>query len=386
MIKENKNMKKILIILLLFITIFSGCTIKQNESENVIEDAIGRKVNIKKGTYKRVVCIGAGALRLYSYIGDISLLCGVEDIENINLKNRPKMFDGVARPYYIAYKEVFENLPSCGVGGPMAQVAEAEKILSCNPDIVLSEYEDVDKEDALQKQLGVPVITLKYGNKGVFDDNLTKSMRLLGEIFNKQQRAESLIKYIDDVKKDIMMRTSNIKEEDKKNVYICGLGSWGTTNHLQTAKDYEPFNIANITNIVDSRLLKGNIQAIEKELFISLGKDMDIMIIDAAGIKNIIPLYQEDNTIFNTCKAWQKNEVYLQLSYNTYYTNLEIALVNTYFAAKVVYPEYFNDIDINKLLDEVTYLFLGKELANEINNYPQSYGGYQKIDINTFFN
>lgn len=42
------------------------------------------------GLVQRVVCIGAGALRLYSYIGDVSLLCGVEDIDNETLSERPE--------------------------------------------------------------------------------------------------------------------------------------------------------------------------------------------------------------------------------------------------------------------------------------------------------
>ena len=140
-------------------------------AEVTITDMIGREVTVTPGSYQRIVCIGAGALRMYSYIGDVGLLCGVEDIDNTSLAERPKMFDSVARPYMLAYGESFTALPSCGVGGPQAQTAEAEKILSCNPDIVISEYEDVEKEDALQEQLGVPVITLKAGPGGVFDDN-----------------------------------------------------------------------------------------------------------------------------------------------------------------------------------------------------------------------
>ena len=137
-------------------------------TEITVTDMIGREVTVTPGTYTRVVCIGAGALRMYSYIGDVKLLCGVEDIENVTLSERPKMFDGVARPYVLAYGDVFETLPSCGVGGPNAQTAEAEKILACNPDIVISEYEDVEKENALQEQLGIPVITLKSGANGVY--------------------------------------------------------------------------------------------------------------------------------------------------------------------------------------------------------------------------
>lgn len=105
---------------------------------------IGREVAVTPGSYQRVVCIGAGALRMYSYIADTALLCGVEDIDNTTLAERPKMFDAVARPYVLAYGDVFAALPSCGVGGPTAQAAEAEKILSCQPDIIVSEYEDVE--------------------------------------------------------------------------------------------------------------------------------------------------------------------------------------------------------------------------------------------------
>ncbi len=146
-----------------------------------VTDMIGREVEVTPGSYKRVVCIGAGALRLYSYVGDVGLLCGVEDIDNTTLSERPKMFDGVARPYVIAYGDTFAALPSCGVGGPNAQAAEAEKILSCTPDLIISQYEDVEKADALQQQVGVPVITLRTGVDGVFSENFSASITLLGK-------------------------------------------------------------------------------------------------------------------------------------------------------------------------------------------------------------
>lgn len=378
--------KRLSTILLLVISILLVACNNNNKNEEIeIEDMIGRTVMVTPGSYNRVVCIGAGALRLYTYVGDVKLLAGVEDIENITLATRPKMFDGVARPYFIAFKNVFEKLPSCGVGGPQAQTAEAEKILSCNPDIVISEYEDVDKENALQEQLGIPVITVKYGSKGVFDENLKNSISLLGKIFNREQRATELNEFIAEAKADISNRTSTILDSEKKSVYICGLGNWGTTNHLQTAKNYEPFNVANIKNVCDDRLATNGVQAIEKEMFVSLGSEMDVIIIDAAAIKNILPLYKEDPTMFDTCKAWQEGEVYLQMAYNAYYTNLEIALINTYYNGLVVYPEKFADIEMTTLINEVTKMFLGKELADEILSYPNSFGGYQKIDTATFF-
>ena len=353
-------------------------------SEITVTDMIGRELTVTPGSYTRVVCIGAGALRMYSYIGDVSLLCGVEDIDNLTLEERPKMFDSVARPYVLAYGDVFSTLPSCGVGGPNAQAAEAEKILSCNPDIVISEYEDVEKEDALQEQLGVPVVTLKSGPNGVFDDAFSQSMTLLGQIFGEEEKAEALVSFIASETAEIAERTASIADEDKPAVYVCGLGNWGTTNHLMTSQTYASFEVANIRNVVTDLGANG-VQPIEEEKFVALGADMDIIVMDAAAVKNIKPLYQEDPTMFDSCKAWQTGEVYLEMAYNAYYTNYEIALINTWFIAKSVYPDLFADVDITAKTNEITSAFLGKELADEIFACPSSFGGYQKIDTASFF-
>ena len=351
----------------------------------VITDMIGRQVEVVPGSYTRVVCIGAGALRMYTYINGADLLCGVEDIDNTSLQNRPKMFDSVAIPYRIAYETEFSALPSCGVGGPQAQAAEAEKILSCNPDIVISEYEDVQKEDALQEQLGVPVITLRSGPNNVFDASFSGSLRLLGQIFGKEDRAETIVSFIETEKAEISARTASVAEADRPSVYICGLGNWGTTNHLMTMPNYVAFDVANVKNAASGLSSKG-VQAIEKEYFVALGKDMDMIIMDAAAVKNIKPLYKEDPTMFDSCKAWQDGEVYLQMAFNAYYTNYELALANTWFIGKTVYPDLFADIDLTAKLDEITTVFLGQPLAEKIFSYPTSFGGYQKIDTSTFFN
>ena len=353
-------------------------------SEITVTDMIGRELTVTPGSYTRVVCIGAGALRMYSYIGNIALLCGVEDIDNRTLEERPKMFDSVARPYVLAYGDVFSTLPSCGVGGPNAQAAEAEKILSCNPDIVISEYEDVEKEDALQEQLGVPVVTLKAGPNGVFDDAFSQSMTLLGQIFGEEEKAEALVSFIAAETAEISERTANVADEDKPGVYVCGLGNWGTTNHLMTSQTYASFEVANIRNVVTDLGANG-VQPIEEEKFVALGADMDIIVMDAAAVKNIKPLYQEDPTMFDSCKAWQTGDVYLEMAYNAYYTNYEIALINTWFIAKSVYPDLFADVDITAKTNEITSAFLGKELADEIFACPSSFGGYQKIDTASFF-
>ena len=383
-------MKRFLTLTLAMLMLLSLCACAQPQTpstgkEITVTDMVGREVAVNPGSYKRVVCIGAGALRMYSYIGDAALLAGVEDIDNESLANRPKMFDSVARPYVLAFGDTFRKLPSCGVGGPMAQAAEAEKILACNPDIVISEFEDVEKSDALQQQLGVPVITLGAGSNGVFDEKFTGSMQLLGKVFSKEDKAANLTKFVADQRAAIEAKVANIPEADKPSVYICGLGNWGTTDHLMTAENYISFQIAGVKNAVSGLGIQG-IGPIEEEKFVELGEQMDIIIMDAAAVKNIKPLYAEDPTLFDTCKAWQEGEVYLEMAYNAYYTNYEIALINTWFIAKTVYPEAFSDVDMTKKTNEVTKIFLGAELAEAIFACPGSFGGYGRIDTETFFN
>ena len=384
--------KKLFVAILAVAMLVSLCACGVQEKPNpnggesvTVTDMVGRQVAVTPGSYKRVVCIGAGALRMYSYIGDVTLLAGVEDIDNTTLAERPKMFDSVARPYVLAFGETFNKLPSCGVGGPMAQAAEAEKILACNPDIVISEFEDTEKSNALQEQLGVPVITLGAGSKGVFDEKFTGSMELLGKIFAQEEKAAKLNKFVAEEKAAIEAKVADIPEADKPSVYICGLGNWGTTDHLMTAESYISFEIAGVKNVVNGLGIQG-IGPIEEEKFVELGEKMDIIIMDAAAVKNIKPLYAEDKTMFDTCKAWKNGEVYLQMAYNAYYTNYEIALINTWFIAKTVYPEVFADVDLTAKTNEVTKMFLGAELAEEIFACPSSFGGYGKIDTSTFFN
>ena len=385
----NRKLIAVLAVALMAVAVLAASPVAEKTARItesvVVTDMIGRNVEIVPGSYTRVVCIGAGALRMYTYINGADLLCGVEDIDNTSLQNRPKMFDSVAIPYRIAYETEFSTLPSCGVGGPQAQAAEAEKILSCNPDIVISEYEDVQKEDALQEQLGIPVITLRSGPNNVFDDSFMGSLRLLGLIFGKKDRAEAIVSFIDSERAEISSRTAVVPEDARPSVYVCGLGNWGTTNHLMTMPNFIAFDVANVRNAASGLSSRG-VQSIEKEYFAALGKDMDIIVMDAAAVKNIKPLYKEDPTMFDTCKAWRDGEVYLQMAFNAYYTNYEIALANTWFVAKTVYPELFKDIDLSAKMDEITEVFLGQPLAEKIFSYPTSFGGYQKIDTTTFFN
>ena len=187
-----------------------------------LKDGQGRDVTIDSSKTNRVICIGAGALRYYSYIGDVSKVIAVEKIDS----GETFGVGQALRPYYMAGYDHFKTLPIIGQGGPMAQVADAEKLAAAQPDIIVS-FLSADANTALQTTLGgnIPVVGLTQGPDGVFDDKTIKSFEVLGAVFDKEDRVEALKAYIDSCKADFANLTMT------EDTYYCGgIGNWGQTS------------------------------------------------------------------------------------------------------------------------------------------------------------
>ena len=159
--------------------------------EFTITDGQGRSVTIDSSKTDKVICIGAGALRYYSYIGDINKIIAVEEIDSVTSFGVGQAL----RPYYMAGYDHFKTLPIIGKGGPMAQVADAEKLAAAHPDIIVS-FLSAEANTALQATLNIPVVGLSQGPDGVFDAKTLYSFQVLGAVFDKEDRVEALKTYI----------------------------------------------------------------------------------------------------------------------------------------------------------------------------------------------
>lgn len=365
-------MKKMinLLILMSSISLLAGCNKKK---ESNFTDLLGREVKVNLNKVDRVICLGAGALRMYSYIGDIDKLVGVEKIDK-----EPFGVGTALRPYYHVNKEKFKELPLCGEGGPKAQAPEMEKIASCEPNIIISLYSSKDVNDNLQNTLGVPVIALSQGKEALFSEEVKKSFTLLGKIFNKEKRAEELNSYIETSKKELD------KLEKTTETYYAGcIGNWGSTNLYGSYKNFPIFEGAKVNNVIDSLsdLVSYKQVQIDKEKLLELNPDK--IFVDGAGFASFLSDYKEHKSDYTALKAIENKEVYALLPYNAYYTNLEIQLISTYYVASVAHPTSFVEFDIAKKADEITTKFLGKAIYNEMKEYSTAIGGYQKLDLDS---
>lgn len=381
--------KTALLLSMAFLLASCGGETTSSSSENTtteisVKDGIGRENTYLPGSYKKIVCVGAGALRLYSYIGDLDLLAGVEDIDNPTKRASGNMaFEGVARPYYDANKDAFKDLPSVGTGGPVANQSgpNLTALASVSPDLIISDFETEEQAKKMEEVTGAKVFTIKYGKQAVYDETVSGILTSLGKILDKDREASALTSYISSSIGELKTMTSNVKEEDKPLVYVGGIGNWGQKDYLATHSNYPMFNVTNIKNALTTISLSAQGQQdITKASFEEMAPNIDKFIIDAAGMKKTIEAYKADNTIFDNVKAVKNGEVYLQLPYNAYYTNLEISLMNGYYDAAVVYPELFKNYDLEAKYKQILEMFVHKDIYKEEISLSNCYGGYQKID------
>ena len=343
---------------------------KKGEDVITITDLQNRKVTIDKSKVDRVICLGAGALRMYSYVGDVSKLVAVEEIDKT-----PFGVGTALRPYYEANKDAFTTLPTCGKGGPAAQKPDPEAIIANEPNIIISLYSDPSVNEELSASLNVPVVALSSTGDGVFDNNSIKSFELLGQIFNKEARATELVSYINEAKKDF----ENLEMSTTTN-YVGCVGNWGKTNLYGSYANYPVFKYAHATNVVDSLFDISKQVTVESEKLIELNPDH--IFFDGAGYADFLSDYKENKSKYASLSAIENGETYILLPYNAYYTNLEIQIISTYYVASVNHPTAFKNFDIEAKANEVSKKFLGKDnLYTEYLKYSTAHGGYHKINI-----
>jgi iron complex transport system substrate-binding protein len=166
------------------------------QKEVKIRDVLGREVVVKVPV-RHVVAIGPGALRLVVYLNATDKLVGIENFETRLPRGRDYA--------YVLWAKNLTKLPIVGQGGPDTQV-NFEAILKAEPDVIIMSPSLANTPDEVQTKTGIPVITVRYG---AFDVNFTElfySIKILGVVLGREQRAEELINYMKTLMEDLNRR------------------------------------------------------------------------------------------------------------------------------------------------------------------------------------
>jgi iron complex transport system substrate-binding protein len=287
--------------------------------------------------------------------------------------------NSTGKPYLLANPDL-AKLPVIGQGGPN-NAPDPEKILTVAPDVIFSTYAtEASAADELQAKTGIPVVVLSYGGSGfgttaIFDQTVRDSLVLVGHICETMEKAQAAVDFIQQVQQDLEGRTADIVEADKPSVYVGGLGARGTHGIESTQGQYALLEVIHAQNVVDETGEGGSIM-IDKEKL--LDWDPDFIFIDQGGFAAVVEDYQKNSTFYESLSAVQNGQVYGQLPYNYYSTNLDTAIADAYFLGKVLYPAAFADVDPAQKADEIYTALLGQLVYDQM---AAAFGGFGPLTL-----
>ncbi|MCL2227245.1 MAG: ABC transporter substrate-binding protein [Oscillospiraceae bacterium] len=305
-----------------------------------VKDLNDRIVEIP-ANIESIICIGAGALRFTTYMKALDLVVGV-------LAN--EVGAPVAKPFAYVNSELFSSLPIIGSGSTPYE----EEIVRLMPDVIIANM-SAENADALQETVNIPVVTITFVDN-IFDETSFRVFELLGEVYERQGRADELIAWLSGLNEDLSDRVSNIEEGDKPTVYVGGVNFMGSHGLDGTEAGFFPFSAVGARNLADEVGQSGHFNIDLEQV---LMWDPDIIFIDFNGMALINESYANMPDFFNALTAVREGRLYSQISFRFTGVNWEMALINAYWVGAVVFPEQFADVDPIAKADEIFEMMLG---------------------------
>lgn len=228
--------------------------------------------------------------------------------------------------------DIEKTIPSAGSGSDI----NIEVLLKVNPDLVItwSYYPDQVK---FMEAKGLRVIALYLDSIS----EMYEVMRLLGKLFAKEKKMDDTISQMESIFNLIKQRVSNIPPEKRKKV----LWLYGKPTQVSGNRDLfgDVINLVggiNAATTIDNRYADVSIEQI-------VAWNPDVIFIwgnasyTARGIIN--------GTQWRFIRAVREGRVYKAPKWSSWSPRLApVAL----WMAKKTYPEYYKDIDMDKLTDE----------------------------------
>lgn len=339
---------------------------ENDETKITIKDAIGREITLDKAA-ERAIADSPNTMRIYTYVMGAEKLIGIPPRDVASARRMP---------YAMGRRDEFMKLKHFGGS---YNVDNLEEILMEKPDVFFSSHKEKADYEELSNKIKAPVIALDQGPGVVFDPILYDSIRIVGKVMNREDRAEEVVQYMEGLKKDLYDRTKDIPENEKSTVYAGGL-AWNGPHGIEgTRENYPIFDVVHAKNVVTG-LGKDGLVEIDKEKLLEWNPDF--IFIDLASIDIIQDDFNKNPDYYKSLKAFKEGKIFAQLPFVWCNVNVDTAMANAYYVGKIVYPEQFKDIDPVKKADEIYEFLVGRGVYDELAK--EEFGGFQQISIEDF--
>ena len=241
----------------------------------------------------------------------------------------------------------------------------AEELMKLDPDVVFYLGTNTEEYEILNKA-GIPAVGFIANPTG--DGNAIESvaswMELLGEIFQEEDRAEEIKAMGYEILEQVETKVGDISEEDKERVLIIYRYS---DEELTVAGDghFGDFWIEASGGINVADEVKGS-PAVNMEQIYAWNPDKIFISNFSSRMPEDLMNNTIDNADWSSVQAVQDGEVYkIPLGmYRWYPPSSDTPLMLEWFA-KQMYPEKFEDVDMNARVKEYYSEFYGIELTDE---------------------
>lgn len=347
----------------LFIVVFINFLLCSWVSAKIVTDVTGETVHLPD-SINYVICSGSGCLRLLTYLQAQDRIVGVDSIET-----RKRKFD--ARPYALANPQ-FKKM---SIFGEFRGHDNPEQILTLTPQpqVIFKTYSQMGYNPIeLQQKTGIPVVVLNYGNLTHFRPELYKSLRLMGTVLGKEERAEQVISFFEKTISDLEQRTKDVPAEKRPKVYLGGVAFKGPHGFQSTEPTYPPFKFVKAHNLAyDQTMTKSELSNsnIAKEKIVTWNPDYLFLDLSTLQLGDEVGGLHELKTdpAYQSLSSVKNNRVYGLLPYNWYTKNYGSILANAYYIGTLLYPKRFADIESNEKADEIYTFLVGKPLFTTMN-------------------
>ena len=213
---------------------------KSGESYTVV-DITGREISFDK-VPEKVIALGHGTLKFYTYVAGPDKLIGIEEAEKTG-------HTVTGQSIHYAYPKLRE-LPTIGKGGPKFE-PDYELLKYSEPDVIFIAYENTKEElDELQSKLEIPVVGLGAGMNGkIFEEDTYNTFEIIGKVMKMEDRAEKINSFLKEVQEDLAKRGGDISESPK--TYIGGCSYRGAQGILSTRTHLDLFDAPKVYNVMD---------------------------------------------------------------------------------------------------------------------------------------
>jgi len=368
--------QKLIAVILIVIALVGGALIyafgiggsASNSNGTVtITDVAGRTVQVPAKVNK-VVGTGCSAREIV-YLNASDKIVGIEQTETNSTGGW-----GNQLPYMIAHPELM-SLPI--VGDARKTLINYEEIAKLKPDVVFAA--DAGQADDIQSKTGIPTVVVYTMGVGTTEQmaKYKDSLKIMGKVLGKSERAEELINYINSCEEDLNKRTKDVAASTNTTVYVGGHAYRGSHGITSTNAFYPPFKMANAKNVASSVSTNDTSIAVQIDKEQLINWNPDVIFIEESSLNSVV----NDTTNYpeyKDLKAIKNGQVYGLMSYCLYSYNKDILIADAYYVGKVLYPEQFSDVDPEKKADEIFVKFVGKPVYNEMKAVQ---GGFKKIDI-----